>query len=315
MKRSSLFGGRAFAKWKQDDQFPMPTFLKAGLVFLVCISAFSDEPTDRIWEGGSALVAQASCALTILSWNIERGEQLQELLSTLQQLSPAVALIQECDMNARRTGNRNIAEKLSRQLGLNYLFAAEFVELGQSVGGMPAYHGQAILTALPSSSTRVIRFRTQTNEWQPRWYLPNWGIFQRRSGGRIALVTELGRDPQRMVVYNVHLESRGGEEIRLRQIEDVIADMQRYSTDTPILLAGDLNTRQPESPAVVALFKAGFRKAVGEEITTKRGAALDWIFVRGPLSFTNGAIHWNVRASDHFPLTVQVRHERPECRQ
>jgi endonuclease/exonuclease/phosphatase family metal-dependent hydrolase len=288
--------------------------LKSGLLFLVCISIINDEPVNRIWTGGSAPVAQESCDLGIVSWNIERGEQLQAVMSTLQQLSPSVALIQECDMNARRTGNRNIAEQISRHLKMNYLFAAEFVELGQSVGGKAAYHGQAILTALPSSSTRAIRFRTQTNRWQPRWYLPNWAVFQRRSGGRIALVTELGRGARRLVVYNVHLESGGGEEIRLQQIEDVIADIQRYPEDTPILLAGDLNTRQPDPPAVLALIKAGFRRAVGQEITTKRGSALDWIFVRGPLSFTNGAIHRTVRASDHFPLTVQLKLESAECR-
>jgi len=217
-------------------------------------------------------------------------------------------------MNARRSGNLNIAEHLALRLGLNYLFAAEFEEIGQRVEGKPAYHGQAILTALPVSAARIIHFRNQTNAWRPRWYLPNWAIFQRRTGGRLALAVEVGTGQSRLVVYNVHLESRGPEELRLQQIEDVIADTQRYSSDAPMLVAGDLNTRETDSPVLKALLKAGFRLAVGKEITTTRGAALDWIFVRGPVSFKNGTVHRQVQASDHFPLTVQIKLETPECR-
>jgi len=289
-------------------------FLKSSLFVLIALSAQIVWPPERVWKGGSIAAPQESCSLNVASWNIERGEQLQAIGAALKQFSSSLVFIQECDMHARRTGNRNVAEHLARALELNYLFAAEFEELGQRVGRQPAYHGQAILTALPVSSARILRFREQTGHWQPRWYLPNWAIFQRRTGGRIALAVELGNGAQPLVVYNVHLESRGGEEIRLRQMEDVLEDAGRYSSDTPVVLAGDLNTRQADSPVIGALLKAGFRKAVGNEVTTSRGAALDWVFVRGPLNFANGVIHRDVQASDHFPLTVQIKFETPDCR-
>ncbi len=292
----------------------MSMFPKTSLLFLIALSLQFAWPPERIWKGGSVPAPQKSCELNVASWNIERGERLQAVAASLKRFSSALVLIQECDMHARRTGNRNVAEHLARELGLNYLFAAEFEELGQRVGGQSAYHGQALLTALPVSSARIIRFRNQTRHWQPRWYLPNWALFQRRTGGRITLAAELGNGSQKLVVYNVHLESRGAEEIRLSQIEDVLADAKRYSGDTPVLLAGDLNTRRPDSPAIHALLKAGFQRAVGQEVTTSRGAALDWIFVRGPLSFTNGTVHRQVRASDHYPLTGQIKFLTPECR-
>jgi hypothetical protein len=47
--------------------------------------------------------------------------------------------------------------------------------------------------------------------------------------------------------------------------------------------------------------------AVGQQVTTTRGSALDWIFVRGPLTFEKGAIQGDAKASDHFPLTVVIR--------
>ncbi|MBN1566642.1 MAG: endonuclease/exonuclease/phosphatase family protein [Acidobacteria bacterium] len=293
----------------------MLNLLKSSLLLPIAMIIQGSMLPDRLWQGGPPPAAKLACELKIVSWNIERGEKLSDVAAALKQMNPSIALLQECDMNARRTDNKNIAEELALQLGLHYLFAAEFEELGQGVRGRPAYHGQALLTALPFSSVRIIRFQEQTKHWQPRWYLPNWAVFQRRFGGRLALVMELGTGPHRLVAYNVHLESRGGEERRLRQIEEVIADARRYASDTPILIAGDLNTRQANPSAVNALLKAGFRKAAGQEITTTHGTALDWIFVRGPLSYQNAEVHRQVRASDHFPLSVQLRFQTPDCRQ
>lgn len=233
------------------------------------------------------------------------------MADALARLNPDLVLLQEVDVGARRTGRVDVAALLAARLQLNSLFAAEFVELGQGTPRRPAYHGQAVLTALPVSATRVVRFSRQTGYWKPRWYLPNWAFLQRRIGGRLALAVELGAVPHRLVAYNVHLESRGPEALRLSQIEDVIADARRYPETMPILLAGDLNTRTQDSPVVRALLEAGFRQAAGRQITTTRGAALDWVFVRGPLRSAGDEVHAQVRASDHFPVTVRITHEAP----
>ncbi len=279
---------------------------------LTAVLARGGGPPDRVWQGGVASPPPASSSLKVVSWNIERGLQFPAVAAQLRRQAPALVLLQEVDRNSRRTARRDIAEELARDLGLSYLFAAEFEELGQGSRDAPAYHGQAILTALPAASPRVIRFQRQTGYWRPRGYMPNWAIFQRREGGRLALVAELQTARQRFVVYNAHLESRGPEDLRLSQIEDVLADTRRYPADTPILIAGDLNTRSPSSPVVEALLQAGFRKAVGDEVTTTRGAALDWIFTRGPVSFQESMVHLDVRASDHFPLSVRIRLDSDE---
>ena len=202
----------------------------------------------------------------------------------------------------------------ARQLGLQYLFAAEFVEHGQAQGRHKPYHGQTILTALPAGAVRLLRFDEQSDYWRPRWYLPNWGWLQRRSGGRLALVAELGRAPRRLVVYNVHLESRGPEQLRLAQMRELLQDVQRYGPQAAVVVAGDFNTRTSAAPAAAALRAAGFRMAVGGAVTTRRGAALDWIFVRGPLTFDGGRIEDTVEASDHYPLTVRLGWGETGCR-
>jgi endonuclease/exonuclease/phosphatase family metal-dependent hydrolase len=247
----------------------------------------------------------------VLSWNIERGLRLPDVTEILRRHGASLVLLQEVDLNSRRTGRRNIAEELARSLRMPYLFAAEFEELGQGSRDSPAYHGQAILTSLTASSPRIIRFEHQTGFWRPRSYLPNWPVFQRRTGGRLALVAEVDVAGRRLVVYNAHLESRGSEQLRKVQIEEILADSRRYPADAPILIAGDFNTRRTSTPAIAALLQAGFRMAVGQQVTTTRGSALDWIFVRGPLTFEKGAIHSDTKASDHFPLTMVIHFDPP----
>jgi endonuclease/exonuclease/phosphatase family metal-dependent hydrolase len=243
----------------------------------------------------------------VVSWNIERGLRLRDVTEILRRQGASLVLLQEVDLNSRRTGRRSIAEELAHSLRMPYLFAAEFEELSQGNRDSPAYHGQAILTSLAVSSPRIIRFAHQTAFWKSRWYLPNWSVFQRRTGGRLALVAEVEVGGRLLVIYNAHLESRGSEQLRRVQIDEILADTRRYPADTPILIAGDLNTRKPSSPVVAALLGAGFHMAVGQQVTTTRGAPLDWIFVRGPLTFEKGAIHGDAKASDHFPLTVVIQ--------
>ena len=248
--------------------------------------------------------------MKVLSWNIERGLRLRDVTEILRRQGASLVLLQEVDLNSRRTARKNIAEELARSLRMPYLFAAEFEELGQGGRHLPAYHGQAILTSLAASSPRIIRFEHQTGFWRPRWYLPNWPVFQRRVGGRLALVAEVDFGGRPLVVYNAHLESRGSEQLRKVQIEEILADTRRYPADAPILIAGDFNTRVTSAPAVKALFEAGFHIAAGRQVTNTRGQALDWIFVRGPLTCQTGAVHRDVAASDHFPLTVVIQLDR-----
>ncbi|HWB97427.1 MAG TPA: endonuclease/exonuclease/phosphatase family protein [Bryobacteraceae bacterium] len=282
---------------------------------LLCVAATPATAAlpEEVWRGGSTPAVAEGCDLRITSWNIERGQQLAAVTAALTAQAPTVALLQEVDIRAKRTKRVNVAEELSRKLNLNYLFAAEFEELGQGKHDAPAYHGQAVLTAWPVSAARFFRFQEQTDYWRPRWYLPNWPVFQRRTGGRLALVVELGSGPQKLVLYDVHLESRSEEDLRLRQMQEILTDARRYPEGTPVLIAGDFNTRKPSPPAVQVLLDAGYRKVAGGEITTTHGTALDWIFVRGPIEFSEGTVHHDVHASDHFPVTAHIRLRTPAC--
>jgi endonuclease/exonuclease/phosphatase family metal-dependent hydrolase len=266
------------------------------------------ESLDKIYQGKFSSVTDSTKSLKLLNWNIERGLQRAGVGAAIEREKPDICILQEVDLNARRTGHRNVAEELARRFQLNYVFGVEFQELGQGSLEAPAYHGQAVLSALPLRSSYILRFVNQSNFWQPRWYLPNWGAFQRRLGGRMALVVEIEAGEATLVVYNVHLESREHESLRLSQLEEILADVKRHWPGVPLILAGDLNTNSHDSAVVRRIGQAGFRNALGKETeaTTLRGASLDWIFVRGPIRFENGKVHHEIVASDHYPISVSI---------
>ena len=126
-------------------------------------------------------------SLRIVNWNIDRGMRLREVIDFLESARADLLILQEVDVNARRTHFLNIAEEIARKLRMNYVFGREFQELTQGNSASPAYHGQATLSPWSLRKPRVIRFRRQSDFWRPRWYLPQMSLFQERLGGRIAL--------------------------------------------------------------------------------------------------------------------------------
>ena len=99
-------------------------------------------------ETGSFLSAAESYSpgheARVISWNINRGQQLDEVLQFLHR-TPA---------------------------DLNYVFGREFQELTQGNHSSPAYHGQATLSRFPILSSRILTFSRQSGFWRPRWFIP-----------------------------------------------------------------------------------------------------------------------------------------------
>lgn len=254
-------------------------------------------------------------ALRIVNWNIERGLRLREVTDFLASQKADLLILQEVDLNARRTRSLNIAEEIARKLQMNYVFGREFQELTQGRLASPAYHGQATLSRWCLRNPRVIRFRRQSDFWRPRWYLPQMSLFQERLGGRIALVTEVQVQGRRLTVYNLHLESRGDEDIRLAQLEEAIEDAAAQPGNPPTLLAGDLNLDASHAAPAGALNHVGFRNALGlpsPHTTTPRGLfrqrrKIDWAYVSGPVEPIHGRVHDTVDASDHYPISFTLK--------
>ncbi len=261
-----------------------------------------------IWPPGS---------LRIVDWNIDRGLQLQAVIDFLASTNADILILQEVDLNARRTHRLNIAEEIARKLQMDYVFGREFEELVQGSKASPAYHGQAILAKWPISNPRLIRFSRQSHFWQPRWYLPRIEPFQERLGGRIALVADINVAGSKLVIYDLHLESRANDELRFSQAQEVLSDAARQDPRCPLVIAGDLNLDASKG-AASAFATAGFQEAIAEPHTPttpshrlfEPGRRIDWAFVRGPIRAGSGRVHNQVKASDHYPISFTLTGSR-----
>lgn len=253
--------------------------------------------------------------IRVVSWNVNRGLQLNGIIDFLAGSCADLILLQETDINARRTGRRNIPREVAQALKMNYIFGREFQELAQGSPATPAYHGQSTLSRLPLSHPRMLRFRDQSGFWNPRWFTPRWQCLQRRVGGRMALICEITLQGRSLVIYNVHLESRGNSDLRISQLSEMLADVTTKHVDSPVLIAGDFNfdLSVGSAPALIAGTQvnnpfAGMGRHRTVPNSRKRGcAAIDWILTRGALSAIQSDIHVTVPASDHFPLSLEFR--------
>ncbi len=240
---------------------------------------------------------------------------MPEVADFLESQQADVLTLQEVDLNARRTHHQNVAEELARRLGMNYVFGYEFEELTQGPRNSPAYHGQATLSRWALKNPRVIRFRAQSDFWRPRWFLPRTAPFQERLGGRIALVTEIAVPGRILTTYNLHLESRGEDTLRLSQLQETLDDAAINAPGVPVLMAGDLNFDIAEQNTAARIQQTGFRNVFQESGRYTRPAhrlfgnarAIDWALVSGPVEALDGQVYSRVRASDHYPISFTLR--------
>jgi endonuclease/exonuclease/phosphatase family metal-dependent hydrolase len=247
--------------------------------------------------------------IKLLNWNIERGQQLTGVVDFIEREQPDICIFQEVDLYARRTGRRHVADVLAARFEYNYVFGVEFEELSQGTRDVRALHGQAVFARFEMGSARILRFVAQSGFWRPRWYLPQWPVFQPRAGGRMALVVELDIGGSRPVIYDTHLESQGDDQLRLHQLNELTMDSFRYPQGTPVIVAGDFNTGNQPKTMLINLQAAGFEDACADRRcrgTKRNGRTLDWIFVRGPAACRGTVVHRNVTASDHYPLSTNL---------
>ena len=269
---------------------------------------------DQVETGSFAQegISHAPRTIQVVSWNIARGCRLDEIVEFLVGANADLILLQEVDRHARRTEYRNVAEVLAKRLRLNYAFGIEFQELAQGSRDAPAHHGQATLSRWPLCDCGVLRFSRQSTYWQPRWWIPPLPLFQRRLGGRVALLCHATIGETTLAVYNLHLESRRGDDLRRSQLSEVFNETLRHGLDAPVIVAGDFNFDVTKAGSE-CLNKTGFQNPfadlglrTAQAHSFGRSNTIDWILARGPVAPVSPKIHHSVSASDHYPLTLTL---------
>jgi endonuclease/exonuclease/phosphatase family metal-dependent hydrolase len=265
--------------------------------------------------------------IRLVSWNVNRGLRLTEIIAFLAGMSADVILLQEADINVRRTRYANVPREIAQALDMDYVFGREFEELGQGKSSstmgtrMPALHGQTTLSRFPLSNPRILRFQRQSAFWRPRWFIPRLQAFQRRLGARMALVCDVSIQGRTMVLYNAHLESRGDDELRFSQLSEMLREAESNAGKAHLIAAGDLNfdiSRGAAASLIAGMeLDSPFFRLAGKETVAVRGrgrvAAIDWVLTDKKICTSAPQIHDSVSASDHYPLSLKVHMEADHC--
>ena len=119
---------------------------------------------------------------------------------------------------------------------------------------------------------------------------------------------------RKLATYNLHCESRGGDDIRYSQLYEFLRHANEFGLDVPVLAAGDFNFDLSRSRAAPTLEEMGFLNpfvALHQTTTisyslSARDRIIDCILFRGPLKAADPKIHNSVAASDHYPLSLTV---------
>jgi endonuclease/exonuclease/phosphatase family metal-dependent hydrolase len=237
--------------------------------------------------------------LRVVSWNIERGVHFDRVATTLRSFDADVILLQEVDRFCARSGSRDVASELAVSLGMNWVTAGEFQEVGEGRPGRAAITGQAVLSRYPIIDTSVIVFKEQA------WFRWHFSPVQPRRGGRIALKVRTAG----ALVYNIHVESGGSDALRQRELDEVVADAAREH-DPRIVIAGDFNNSSEARAKLLATLAApnfidALGNADGRQTSVHHSYPIDWIFTKG-IRASGGQVDRLSNISDHYPLIARL---------
>ena len=164
--------------------------------------------------------------LTIASYNILHGAyseyDMKKLVESIVACGADIVGVQEVDVNAKRSGYRDIAQMMAEELG----FEARFVHACDLQGGE---YGTAILSRYPIASLEVIPLKS--------------GKYEQRSIGGVQIDVE----GEKINFWNTHLSYENLEQ-RSLQVEQI---KERLASEASWILTGDFNTANFEELRVL----------------------------------------------------------------
>ena len=206
----------------------------------------------------------------VVAWNLERGieydGQLAELRTHPYLSSADIFLLTETDVGMARSGNRNVARELARELGLDYAFAPCYLNLSKGAGieseaageNELGLHGNAILSRYPILNPRSIALGNGRDKMRGR---------EKRLGQQTAVVAEIDLPGLEVTACSVHLDAQSSQNHRRNQMAAVIEGLPPSG---PTLIGGDWNTTTfNSSRALTAILGYWVRVMLGARNTIR----------------------------------------------
>lgn len=186
--------------------------------------------------------APARESYRFVAWNLERGIELDGQLEALRShpyLSKAdVLLLAETDLGMARSGNRDVAREIARNLGLYYAFAPCYLNLSKGSGleyhaegeNELGLHGNALLSRYPLRNIRAVFLENGIDKMRGR---------EKRLGRQAAVIAEVEFPNGIVTAVCSHLDANSSQRHRAGQMRDILDSLD---SNFPVVLGGDWNT-------------------------------------------------------------------------
>lgn len=187
--------------------------------------------------------------LRVVSWNIQRGIQLDRIKAFLAGHEDLrhldILMLNEVDIGMARSENRDVAAEIALHLGLGHVFGNSYLCLdfgdprdaearsGQEERNRESMHGNAILSRFPLRRAENFSIEISKDKLHSS---------ERRLGHKKALWAEVETPLGLLPVVAVHLDSYASSAQRGAQLDDVLRKVEERGIGERVLLGGDLNT-------------------------------------------------------------------------
>jgi len=236
---------------------------------------FNAQCNYQFWLNTSGSYSRKGDILKVAAWNIERGRHFNALVHILKNdpiLKEAdVLFLTEVDIGMARSGNRNVAECLAKELGMNVFYAnsyfcfskgarEELLSEGENLKGL---HGNAILSRYELKDVRTISLFNCTDKFRGR---------EKRIGCQKALVTQIKSGDRPINIVCSHLDAKSSPRQRARQMQIIMKQLdKRGILGIPTVIGGDWNTSTYNAKSKFSLVFSGLYHylTVGPEKLTK----------------------------------------------
>jgi endonuclease/exonuclease/phosphatase family metal-dependent hydrolase len=184
----------------------------------------------------------AQAAYRFLAWNIERGIQLDGQIEAFRShpylKACDVLLLTETDVGMARSGNRDVAQTLARELGMHYAFVPCYLNLGKGSGverdvegdNELGLHGNALLSRYPFRNVRAIPLENGIDKMSSR---------EQRIGSQVAVAAEILFPNLTLTAVTVHLDANSSQKHRVEQMQTILDAIPSRGA---ALIGGDWNT-------------------------------------------------------------------------
>ncbi len=204
-----------------------------------------DRVLNAVEQGaGPPTEVEASSIIRALAWNIERGIELDRIITELRgnrALAADLLFLTEVDYGMARAGNRHVAREIGEALGFHYAFVPCYLALNKGAGveaeaegeNTMALHGNALMSRYPLANVHALALPNGKDKMKGR---------EKRLGSQRAIIADVQHPSGTFRAAVLHMDAHSSQAFRHRQMTLLLDHLDALEPRLPVLIGGDWNT-------------------------------------------------------------------------